>query len=204
MARDSYHHGELPAALVAAARGLLATPGSEFSLREVARRAGVSNAAPYRHFDGLPALMDAVAAAALDELARALERVSAAATSAEAGLLGMAEEYLRFVTERPAEAHLAFSRPKGERTPDSPVLHAAERAFTAVVAVMERGRRDGEFVGHDPVDAALAGWSLVHGAATLVAAGQLAPVDDQGRVLADRLVAVLLSGLRTGPPPTSS
>jgi hypothetical protein len=61
---------------------------------------------------------------------------------------------------------------------------------------VERGRRTGEFVSHDPSDAALAGWSLVHGAATLVAAGQLAPVDDQGRSVPERLVDVLLAGLR--------
>jgi hypothetical protein len=78
---------------------------------------------------------------------------------------------------------------------------ASREADDEEAALLDPGDRvpdehDGEFVRHDPGDAALAGWSLVHGAATLVAAGQLVPIDDQGRPVSDRLVAVLLDGLR--------
>src|ERR671918_1668329 len=67
---NRYHHGDLRQALIRAARELLAdAPGEEISLRQIAKRAGVSHAAPYRHFDSVAALLDAVAAQILTDLA---------------------------------------------------------------------------------------------------------------------------------------
>src|SRR5258706_12767161 len=68
--KAAYHHGDLRAALVGAAMDLLEEGGeAELSLRAVARRAGVSAAAPYRHYDDREALVSAVAAAGNPELA---------------------------------------------------------------------------------------------------------------------------------------
>lgn len=194
--RARYHHGDLAAALVRAAREVLATPGAELSLREAARRAGVSHAAPYRHFDGLPALLDAVAAAVLADLATRLEAAARTAGPAAAALRALADEYLRTVLDRPGEAALAFGRPKEAHAPGSAVAVAAERAFAAVAAVVERGCRSGEFRDVDTHEAAVAGWALIHGTATLVASGQLPAAEPAARAaLLDRSLAVLLGGL---------
>lgn len=193
---DTYHHGDLPAALVSAARLLLAEPGAELSLREVARRAGVSNAAPYRHFAGLPALIDAVAADVFDDLATALESAAAQAASASEALRALAHEYVAFVVERPSEARIAFARPKAERSPGSPVEVAAGRAFAAVVAVMVRGQEAGEFSPGDAGQAAFTGWALIHGVAMLALSGQVdAAGDDARRSLVDGALVRLTVGL---------
>ena len=77
---DSYHHGALRAALIEAAEALLREDGIEsFSLRECARRAGVSHAAPAHHFGDARGLLTACAAAGFNQLADAMERDAAAA-----------------------------------------------------------------------------------------------------------------------------
>ena len=72
--RTSYHHGDLRAQLIAAVRDLVETHGPDgFSVAEAARRAGVSSAAPYKHFRDRPELLRAVAAEGMDRLRDAME-----------------------------------------------------------------------------------------------------------------------------------
>src|ERR1700759_2748819 len=100
--KETYHHGDLRAALVRAAMGLLEEGGeTALSLRAVARRAGVSPAAPYRHYADREALVSAVAAVGYRGPA---ERVGAAhpAPSTPAQLADVAVAYVRFALDRPA------------------------------------------------------------------------------------------------------
>jgi AcrR family transcriptional regulator len=137
-----YHHGNLRAALIEAALSLLAEGGpAVLSLREVARRAGVSHAAPYRHFDDRAALLSALAEHAFVELE---QRLVASDRSLEA--LGRA--YLEFALDHPERFRLMFD---GEARSQS-VDRAAERALT----LLRTARGDGA-------------WSAVHGVAVLAA-----------------------------------
>jgi AcrR family transcriptional regulator len=221
--RARYHHGDLRRALVRAARELLAgAPDQQLSLRQVAKRAGVSHAAPYRHFDSLDALLDAVAAEILSDLAdRMRSAVRHAAGQAHPGtasadqliaampaLQAVAAIYVRFVLEQPAEARLVFSQPKAARTPDSPVADAAHQAFAVLVDVLAAGQQAGIIRAGDPQALATTTWALLHGLAMLVAAGQLTAPEPTPAGL-HRLVAeqvdVLLAGLAARPsaPPTT-
>ena len=206
--RGRYHHGDLRRALVEAARTMLEEGGAELSLREVARRAGVSHAAPYRHFPSLAALLDAVSVAVLDELTTRLRQAAAGHTGAEAGTADAAEEalrrvgagYLRFVTDQPAEARLVFSQPKSTRPPDSAVTAAAHRAFAVLVEVIRAGQTTGAFRSADPETLATTTWALLHGLGTLTTAGQLPPAPSPTAAStpdpAHDHLGVLLAGLR--------
>ncbi|MGW1498118.1 TetR/AcrR family transcriptional regulator [Streptomyces mirabilis] len=102
MTRTTYHHGALRQALIEGAREILAERGHEqFSLNEVARRVGVSTAAPYRHFSGKDELLDAVADQGYATLHESLEKVAAETTDVRERLLRLAGAYVRFAHDHP-------------------------------------------------------------------------------------------------------
>ncbi|MFI1769374.1 TetR/AcrR family transcriptional regulator [Streptomyces sp. NPDC020800] len=102
MTRATYHHGALRQALIDGAREILAERGHEqFSLNEVARRAGVSTAAPYRHFSGKDELLAAVAEQGYSTLLDSLKRAEADTADARERLLRLAGAYVRFAHEHP-------------------------------------------------------------------------------------------------------
>src|SRR5258706_5257703 len=92
-----YHHGDLRNALVREGRGLLEEHGvAELSLREVARRAGVSVAAPSRHFDGKEDLLSAIASDGFSELAEVRRSIARSHLSVIAKAREMMLGYVRF------------------------------------------------------------------------------------------------------------
>ena len=107
---DRYHHGNLKAALLKAAFQLVAKVGMEgFTLREVARRAGVSHNAPYRHFKSREDLLAALATEGLRELHEALQQaVAGAANDPVSRIRSAARLYLHFALENPSRFHVMF------------------------------------------------------------------------------------------------
>ena len=104
-----YHHGDLQRAIVNAALEVLSeTQSTEFSLRELARRAGVTHNAPYKHFADKHELLAAVSAVGFDLLAKRLTRAVQAQTSPRAGLFAIARDYVRHGVENPALYRLMF------------------------------------------------------------------------------------------------
>ncbi|MES2613509.1 MAG: TetR-like C-terminal domain-containing protein [Pseudomonadota bacterium] len=168
--RASYHHGDLHAALVAAAEALLAS-GAALSLRSVAKAAGVSHAAPYHHFANLEALLAAVAARGFDDLAAAMRGAQQGGDTA-ATLVGHCTAYVAFALARPAVFRLMFS-PLLQKKADHPALR--EAADGSFLVLLHAARAHGP-EGADEL--ALAGWSLAHGLASLAIDGALstAPV----------------------------
>lgn len=188
--RAPYHHGDLRAALLAAAESLLAA-GAALSLRAVAKAAGVSHAAPYHHFANLDALLAAVSARGFSDLAAAM-RGAQAGEGAAAALVGHCTAYVAFALARPAVFRLMFS-PLLQHKAEHPELQAAaDEAFH----VLLRAARAHAPEGGDEL--ALAGWSLAHGLASLAIDGALAtapgvavpPAQHLASVLASRLLAL--------------
>jgi AcrR family transcriptional regulator len=168
--KTTYHHGDLRAALLDAALEVLEEDGATaLSLRAVARRAGVSSAAPYRHYADREALVSAVAAVGYRELA---ERLGAAhpAPSTPAQLADVAVAYVRFALDRPALFRIMFGEPC-DRDNDERV------AATAAVALYLREIVARCFPDSDPEALAPAIWALVHGLAFLHLDGKLEPTD---------------------------
>ncbi len=165
--RRRYHHGELGTALVGAALALLAEGGIDaLSLREVARRAGVSAMAPYRHYADKEALLAAVAEHGFVGLGAALREADAAA-SPERALVSQASAYVRYALAHPALFRLMFG-PK--RSAVHPGLMAAGDAAYAVLAerVASQTATDA-----DREARVIGCWSLVHGLASLFLDGQI-------------------------------
>lgn len=158
MGRPTYHHGDLRAVILTAAVRLVAERGAEqVSLRELARDAGVSHAAPAHHFTDRRGLFTALAAQGFRLLAGALE--AARPQFSEAALA-----YVRFALEHPGHYQVMFNRSLID--PDDAELAAAEGAAAAELARGVGTLQDPKAC-QDPEGAALAAWSLVHGFATL-------------------------------------
>ena len=113
--RSSYHHGDLRAQLIAAVRDLVETHGPDgFSVAEAARRAGVSSAAPYKHFKDRPALLRAVATEGMDRLREAM--LAAAGQHPEGSIEAVAaigQAYVDFARSGPGVFRLVFGLTEG-------------------------------------------------------------------------------------------
>ena len=180
--KTTYHHGDLRAALVHAAMELLEESGeADLSLRAVARRAGVSPAAPYRHYADREALVSAVAAVGYRELA---ERLAAAhpSPSTPEQLASVAIAYVQFALERPALFRIMFGEPC-DRDNDERV------AATAAVSAYVRSIAQRTFPQADAEALSTAIWALVHGLAFLYLDGKLDTPTSSA--VADRITAAI-------------
>lgn len=183
---QTYHHGDLRPALLAAAAELLAAGGAAaISLREVARRAGVSHNAPYRHFADRDSLLAALAEQGFVELD---ERMAGEA----GGLAALGQCYVRFALEQPGRFALMFGA-----TPDKARHPALQQAATALYQRLVQAVRE-TAPGRDPLVTTLAAWSLVHGLAQLLQDRQLGEEMGGGlsaAELGERVTRLFVDGL---------
>jgi len=197
--RRTYHHGNLRAALVAAAVELLEAEGPlGVSLRGAARRAGVSQAAPYRHFRDKGALLAAVAEQGFRDMAAAGARAAEQYPDDPArALRAMAAAWVRFVADHPSHYRLMLG--PSVRGRDHPSLRAsAGAAWTGLVGAVASCQRAGRVKAGDPMPLAFALWCLVHGLATLIADEQIPPAVRAAfspALLAEHNMDLLLEGL---------
>jgi AcrR family transcriptional regulator len=182
----SYHHGDLRAALMAAAEEELAARGVEgFSLRQVAKRAGVSHAAPAHHFGDAAGLLTALAAEGFRQfLAAQAAREAQAAPDPSSQLVAAGLGYVDFAMARPALFRLLW---QSER-PDfgnAELGQAARAAFQHLVdQVMAAG-------GRSTADEAAA-WATAHGLADLLASGRLESLGSMTVQARDEMVAEII------------
>lgn len=164
-----YHHGDLRRALIDTALAMVTEEGTwNFTLREVARRAGVSHAAPYNHFADKAELLAEVAALGFQALRREMEEAARRPRSARPALLGIAVAYVRFGVQHPAHYRLMFGPELAEKE-RYPVLEEASQAtFAALTGALKHGQAAGEVRPGAVRDQGLAAWSLVHGLTTLL------------------------------------
>jgi AcrR family transcriptional regulator len=168
-----YHHGNLREALLRAAIELVAEVGpAAFTLREVARRAGVSHNAPYRHFPDRDDLLSAVAAQGFRELNEAMLAAAKKQPSAVGQLKHAGLAYVEFALRRPEHFTVMFDAPISKRkTPDS--AQASEQAFGTLMTLVENCQDDERLPSGDPGRLSLLAWSMVHGIAKLATAQRL-------------------------------
>lgn len=156
--KNSYHHGDLRAALLTTAMGMLER-GEPFSLRAVARATGVSPTAPYRHFPEREALESALAAQGLRDLKADLTRDRELPSTVEE-LADLGAAYVKFALRRPALFRLMFGN-ECDTENDERVQAAAEVHELLAAAIT------GVFPDSEAPELALGGWGLVHGLAFL-------------------------------------
>jgi AcrR family transcriptional regulator len=164
-----YHHGDLRRALIDTALAMVTEEGTwNFTLREVARRAGVSHAAPYNHFADKSALLAEVAALGFQALRREMEEVARRPRSSRQALITIAVAYVRFGVEHPAHYRLMFGPELAEEERYPVLQQASDATFAVLTSALERGQAAGEVRPGSVRDQALAAWSLVHGLTTLL------------------------------------
>lgn len=190
MKGNFYHHGALRSELLDAAESLLATIGGRsLTLRELARAAGVSHAAPYHHFAGRDDLMAAVAERGFANLNAAMACATDEPRPRER-LLSLCEIYVDFACERPARFRLMFG-PLLTRKSEFPALeHEANGALSALMHACA------DFSPKQGLSLALAGWSISHGLAHLLIdrAFDNLPIETPPRTLLARQMATMLVG----------
>jgi AcrR family transcriptional regulator len=169
--RRAYHHGDLKEALVERAIHLLRTEGPDaLTLRGVARAAGVSQAAPYRHFASRRELVGAVAEDGFRRLKKTmLEHVGG--KGGRDALKGVAAAYVAFGMKNPAQYRIMFG-PELATTADLPSLRATSRDVLGFVAEGVRGLQSAGLVGKgDAASIAVVLWATLHGLVLLTLDG---------------------------------
>lgn len=196
-AKAAYHHGNLKAALIEAADAILRDHGIEgFSLREAARRAGVSIGAPAHHFGSANGLLTEVALLGYDSLGQALNAVQPTDDPA-ADLRHLALAYVGFALAHPGRFRLMF-RPDLVNRDDPRYALASTAALTGFATAI--GRRKGGMAEIFMV------WSSIHGMANLVLDGKAkylfdgaTPEDFVAGILPDLLAQAWPFGARSSP-----
>jgi AcrR family transcriptional regulator len=198
-----YHHGNLRETLLAHAERTVRERGADvLSLRELAREAGVSHAAPRRHFADRQALLTALAETGFDrlgaELGAAVAAVGADASCADR-LLAAAHAYLRFATDDAALLGLMFAAKRGAGAQRAEA--AADRAFAVLLGLIEAGQAEGVLEPGDPLRLGIVLLAGLQGIAALVTGGLMAPELVDRTV--DDAVARFLRGAAASAPRTA-
>lgn len=183
MKERGYHHGDLRRALIDAGLILLKErEADDLSLREVARAVGVSATAVYRHFPHKDALLDALAAEGLGQLAAAQHAAAEAAGGGEQGFIATGVAYVRFALANPALFRLTFGATAARN-----ILEAPEHVPDAMAFLRRNAEAAAAHFGGDPRVIAIRAWSIAHGLATLMLEQQV-EADD---TLIERVISLV-------------
>jgi AcrR family transcriptional regulator len=198
--RVAYHHGDLKRALVEAALALIAEKGPKgFSLSEAARRAGVSPAAPYRHFTDKAHLLAAVAEQGFNDLHDALREAAEEFPAPHQRMIEMSRRYVRWAVAHPDHYRVMFGEDMNKA--DHPgLIDAGTRAFGDLLEVIDQCVTAEVIRGGNPRRIAGPMWSVLHGIASLAIGGELrhVGVDETPEDLAARSISELVNGLARG------
>ena len=194
-ARRGYHHGNLREALLEAAESLITESGPDgFTMADACRRAGVSTAAPYRHFEDRNALLEAVCMRAFDGLAAATGGAKEAFPDGSVeSILAGGKAYLGYALENPERFRLMFGRnPDLKSRPH--VEMAGRYCFQNLLHSVSAFLATRGHAGEDPMPLALRLWSLVHGVSSLAINGPMdiiAPGNDPAAIIDETGRAIL-------------
>lgn len=171
--RDSYHHEDLAAELLLAAEAELSERGVEaFSLRAVAKRAGVSHGAPAHHFTDVSGLLTALAKLGYERFVDAQnERKRAAESDPKSQLVAAGLGYIDFAVANPALFRLMFSSERPDRT-DGEFNRAALSAFDELVADIQKLVQSNPYDDPSAMMDVMASWAMAHGLADLMISGR--------------------------------
>ena len=204
---DGYHHGHLRRALLDAAMELVRERGIDgLSLREVARRAGVSHAAPYHHFADRGDLVSALVVESFQRFEATFREAAARTRGSHLDRVrAIGRAYVRFAFDDPARFTLMWRPELRTVEDDSPVDEAGLASYQVLIDEVDAGQRAGEVVGGDVGLLSLAAWSTVHGLATLMVDGPLRGqvlTWTQAEPMVDAVLDLAIRGLTLSPRTT--
>jgi AcrR family transcriptional regulator len=201
-APQKYHHGELRSAIMAAAIQMIAEAGlASLSLREIARRIGVTTAAPYHHFKDRQSLLIELAIEAYTQLFAAMSSAKDSANKPSEAIQAEAEAYLQFGRAHRAEYAVMFS---GEFATHPRFLEMMTIADRSLEIVRKSIAESCNLTPTQSTEAAFCLWSLLHGILTLDQNSVLQETVAQQTRLALMGVAAIVTGFSEGASPTST
>ncbi|MDT0308000.1 TetR/AcrR family transcriptional regulator [Streptomyces sp. DSM 44917] len=179
-----YHHGNLPAALLARAEETLRERGLEaITLRGLARDIGVSNAAPSRHFKDRQALLDALALSGFERLNASLEAAASSGATLPERLRALALAYLRFAVANAELLDIMYTVKHGSDA-SAALVESGKRTGAILLATIEEAQRTGQVRPGPPERVGLPLFAALHGYAALVTGGMI-PADQAELLLPD-------------------
>lgn len=201
---DAYQHGDLRQALIQAGLKLLGEGGvAALSLRAAAQLAGVSHAAPYRHFRDKDALLAAIAEEGFRLLTRHMQDEIESGGDVRERLRAAAVGYVAFAVDNPGYFRVTFGGIVCEPGTYPTLDQAGEESYQVLRNLIVEGQEAGRLRPGDPDQQALAAWSLVHGLGMLIIDGNVPPdlvaTPAQRRALTEGLTLLLEDGLAAAP-----
>lgn len=198
--KKSYHHGDLRNSLLEAAEAFVEQNGlAGVSLREVAKQAGVSHTAPYRHFKDKTDLLIALAQIGFGRLADAMEDCVREFPDAPTKQLKQAAiAYIQLVLEHPQVNQLMFGGVVDHSRITESLQQEADRAFQGLLRIIDNGAQQQLYRDKPTEELAVFVWSLAHGFSVLISSGQILPKPhDQAALqhLIDSLTSMVLNGI---------
>ena len=198
-ARSGAPGGSLRDTLVDAAVALIARKGPQgFSLREVARRARVSEAAPYWHFADRETLLAAVAERGFEELAKSMMEIWSREVDPAERFRALGIGYVRFALAHPSYLRVMFGSEVPDKAEHPALKEAGERTFALLVQAITECQAAGQVRAGAPEELAVAAWSIVHGLAALLVDGKLkdyATTTEAAERLAREITNLFMLGL---------
>ena len=165
--KAKYHHGDLREALISAAYRLVKEAGAEsFSLADACRLAGVSTAAPYRHFKDREEIVEAVTARGFQALTARMKRaVARHGEGSLAGIVAMGQAYVAFAVREKGLFRHMFGQTRAALE-INPAIKVGGNAFGYLIEQVAI-YCENQGLKQDPVDVSVKLWTFVHGAASL-------------------------------------
>jgi AcrR family transcriptional regulator len=199
---QTYHHGDLRNALIIAAAELIEQSGSvDFAMIDAARRAGVSSAAPYRHFKSKDALLEAVVELAFYGLtAVSREAVKSQERGSEEAIIALGKQYISYIIERPQFYDLMWGD-HSLRAMDSGASELKNNGFYILTDQVRAWCESAGATQQDPQDIATKLWASVHGLASLALNGHIERFSEgvDTYQLLEGLTRTFLAGVKKTP-----
>ncbi|HWB71033.1 MAG TPA: TetR/AcrR family transcriptional regulator [Egibacteraceae bacterium] len=195
---DAYHHGDLGRALLEAALELVAERGpAGFTLREVARRVGVSHAAPYRHFAHRDALLQAVAEEGFSAMRDAMVQACECHETPQSRFQALGIAYVRFAVDHPSHFRVMFG-PHSTKDDNASLARVRDQTFGLLLEAVVACQQAGVVRPGATHEIAIAAWSVVHGLAFLLIdrPSRRIPPEVAAEELARLVTTTLMEGMR--------
>ncbi|MES2932788.1 MAG: TetR/AcrR family transcriptional regulator [Pseudomonadota bacterium] len=195
-----YHHGDLRNALIQAGLEILAEGGTQaLGFRDVARRAGVSSAAPYRHFPGKAGLLAAIAEEGFHKMLQ-LEEIAIASFTDDPlqQLRAKCAVYIQFSLDNPQHIRVMFGGILAHPEAPNSLHHAANKLFSLLVNKVQACQSAGVFCPGNAEQQAMTIWSVLHGLTMILLDSNRLPVQEIPRdpiAMTNWILAPLLTGL---------
>ncbi len=188
--KDRYHHGDLREALISAAQNLISERGVDgFTLTDASRAAGVSTAAPYRHFSDREDLIDAVVANGFEILTGNLRRAyNLQIPGSISAITALGKVYVKYAAEDPAMFHVMWGHARTSSGPeeDTDGTGAAAQCFGVLTDAVQAFQERNALQDVRTEDIATPIWAMVHGTASLMMGGALSRIS--GKASFDEMI----------------